>query len=169
MNETDAMLELNHSCYEMISHCETKSSILSAIDLGIITAILSTYGSNSFFASSAGEWYYWAMVAYFGASCVGSFISLIICLVSLMSKMQKEKANNVFYYKDVRGMSSEEYLKKIKNGGFESDLAIENVQLSEVVFNKYKLFNASLWALLIPVTLLIYPIIHFILVKKKSH
>ena len=164
MEKIDAMKELNTACYEMVSHCETKSSILSAIDLGVITAITAVYGSNEFYASSMCKWYWWVMAIYFGLACLGSLLSLIFCLSSLMSKIQKDKSNNIFYYKDVSKMSTDEYLKIIDDKKINEDMAIENIQLSKVVLHKYQLFNIALYFLIVPASLFIYPIV--LIVKK---
>lgn len=168
MEKIDAMKELNAACYEMVAHCETKSSILSAIDIGIITAITAVYASNNFYICSICKWYWWIATIYFGFACLGSLISLCICLSSLLSKIQKDNTDNIFYYKDVSKMSKEKYIKVISDKKILEDMALENIQLSDVVLRKYKKFNVALCFLLYPLTVFIYPFFKLIVFIKQN-
>lgn len=152
MDKKESLQMMNQSCYTMISHSETKISILTAIDVGIIAAAVGTYASNNFFVDfyNFNKCCFIIITSYISLISFGAFISLLICLYALLANFVTSPHDpNPFYYCDVYRMGSKKYLNSISN---EEDtikyLAEENVMLSKIVEKKYKLFNKSLLALL---------------------
>lgn len=169
MDKKDALLELNHSCYSMINHCETKISILTAADIGIIAAIVGVYGANNFYYNCYTNPLFVVLTAYLSLVVFGSIVSLIICLIATISNFKKpDNKSNIFFYYDVSKMSKEEYEDSLKSSQKIIDnLVSENIALSEVLRKKYEKFNLALRFLLYSMLLVIVPFCVYCIRKNK--
>lgn len=162
MKKEEVLLELNHSCYEMISHCETKISILTAIDIGIIAAIIGVYGSNDFYCASSEEVSFIILTIYFGLIVLGAILSIITCLIASISRFLKpsDERKNLFYYCDISELDLTSYKDLLdKDQNVIEDLMLENIVLSNVLKKKYMRFNLALRFLLYPILLVFIPFI----------
>ena len=153
----------------MISHCETKMSILTAIDVGILGTIIGIYGSNSFFVCYSCNPIYWIVTIYLMLVCLGCFASLLVSCFAALSKFNqpKKEDKNIFFYKEVSEMSEEEYLNKINDNPLQQ-LARENIVLSRVALQKYKTFNIAMHIMLSSMTFCITLFIYFVKRTKSS-
>lgn len=174
MTNKESLEMLNQNCYDMISHCETKISILTAINVGIIGVIFGVYGSNGFFLDSRSNPWFWIFIHYFGFILLMCLVSLFVCAGALISKFSKFKkaAPNPFYYENVAHIEdAAKYLELLNNESENfNSLAEENISLSKVVSRKYKWFNAALRILIHSFTLYISLIIVVIVncIKNKK-
>ena len=162
MKKEEVLLELNHSCYEMINHCETKISILTAIDIGIIAAIIGVYSANDFYCAYSDEASFIILTIYFGLILLGAILSIIICLIASISRFLKpiDDRKNLFYYCDISELDLTSYKNLLdKDENVLEDLMLENIVLSKVLKKKYMRFNLALRFLLYPILLVFIPFI----------
>lgn len=168
MGKEEALLDLNHSCYEMINHCETKINILTAIDVGIIAAIVGVYGSNNFYYEYRCTPVFIICTTYFSLIVIGAICSIVVCLIASISRFIKpseEKLNPFFYY-DIAEINVETYEELLKNDKkMTKDLMLENIAISKVLKKKYLRFNLALRFLLYPIMLLFLPLISYFIKK----
>ena len=120
---------------------------------------------------------FWIVTGYFILVSLGSFVSLIISLVATKANFSKDIKNvNIAYYGSLKDINKEEYVELLNEKAIVNSLAEENIELSKIVYKKYKRFNLALVVLLLSLTIGISFAISLLLklikrknIKRKKH